>query len=153
MPVVRMIWLAAAALVASATAASAAACLAPHSIRSVSNGKRLLSEYVRFEIIGSPNRPYVVRDAHPPFVAEPGGAPVSVHGGAFKRITFRNVHWTCAIRENLSLPRLAIRDVKKLAQHEGVVDYVVGYFPRLPYRGTRAYRRGANWRVEMRFRR
>lgn len=142
-----------AAVTAFPGAAAAASCVAPHSIKRVSNSAGVLSEFVTFYIVGSPNRPFTVATAHPPFVADPSGQPVSVAGAKFKSITFRDVFWTCTIRENLSLPRRAVKDVKKLGQFEGVVEYVVGYRAASRYVATNAVKIGSNWRVVMRFRR
>jgi len=136
----------------TASRASAGDCVESHSIRQVRNGAGPWTEFVRFDIIGSPNRPFQVTQAHPPFVADPSGRPVRVSGENFRKITFKNVYWTCSIRERLSLPRLAVKDVKRLRQFEGVVEYVVGYSAASVYAGARAYPFRSNWRVVLRFR-
>lgn len=142
---------AAAIIILGVGCAHGADCVAPHSIRQVRNGRGPWTEFVRFDINGSPNRPFQVTQARPPFV-DPSGRPIRVSGDKFKKITFKNVVWTCTIRERLSLPRLAIRDVKRLRQLEGVVDYVVGYSAASNYAGVRAYPYRSNWRVVLRFR-
>lgn len=143
---------AAAVIILGLGGAQAADCVAPHSIRQVRNGRGPWTEFVRFDINGSPNRPFQVTQARPPFFADPSGRPIHVSGDKFKKITFKNVHWTCTIRERLSLPRLAIRDAKKIRQFEGVVAYVVGYSAASYYAGARAYPYRSNWRVVLRFR-
>lgn len=132
--------------------AEAAYCVAPHSIRQVRNGSGPWTEFVRFDVNGSPNRPFQVTQARPPFIADPSGRPVRVSGDKFKKVTFKNVYWTCSIREGLSLPRLAVKDVKRLRQFEGVVEYVVGYSAASVYAGAHVYPFRSNWRVVLRFR-
>lgn len=152
MRIIRTGLLAAAMIPAASSGAEAAYCAAPHSIKLVRNGSGVWTEFVRFDIVGSPNRPFTVTKAHPPFIEDPSGRPVRVSGSKFQKITFRNVYWTCTIRERLSLPRRAIKDVKRLGQHEGVVDYVVGHGAASVYAGARVSRVGSNWRVVLRFR-
>lgn len=152
MSLMRMTLLCALGLFIAVPAANAKPCSEPFSIRRVTNASGPRVETVVFDINGSPNRPYMVKTAHPPFIADPSGLPVPVAGSRFKEITFRNVAWTCTIREQLSLPRRAVKDVKKLGQFEGVVDYVVGYRASSAFLGTHAHRVGSNWRVVMRFR-
>ena len=132
--------------------ADAADCIAPHSIRQVRNGSGPWMEFVRFDINGSPNRPFQVTQTRPPFVADPSGRPVRVSGDKFKKITFKTVYWTCTIGERFSLPRRAVKDVKRLRQFEGVVEYVVGYNAASVYAGARVYPFRSNWRVVLRFR-
>lgn len=143
---------AAAIIILGVGGAHGADCVAPHTIRQVRNGRGPWTEFVRFDLNGSPKRPFQVTQARPPFVADPSGRPIRVSGDKFKKITFKNVNWTCTIRERFSLPRLAIRDVKKLRQFEGVVAYVVGYSAASNYVGARAYPYRSNWRVVLRFR-
>ena len=130
----------------------ASPCTAPHSIKRVQNyspGGRF--EYVIFEIVSSPMIPYAVGAATPPFIADPSGLEIAVKGGKFEKIRFTNVFWTCDIKERLSLPETAIKDVKKLGQFEGVVEYVIGYRTASHYSSTHAYRLGSNWKVVMKF--
>lgn len=143
---------AAAIIILGVGGAQATDCIAPHSIRQVRNGRGPWTEFVRFDINGSPNRPFQVTPTRPPFVADPSGRPIRVSGDKFRRISFKNVDWTCTIRERLSLPRLAIKDVKRPRQFEGVVDYIVGYSAASNYVGARAYPYRSNWRVVLRFR-
>ena len=131
----------------------AAPCTAPHSIKNVRNSSPAgRYEHVIFQIVGSPNLPFVVSAASPPFIADPSGLPVAVKGKKFEKIRFSKVFWTCEIKESFSLPKTAIKDIKKLGQFEGVVEYVVGYGAYSRYLSTRALRSRANWKVVMKFR-
>jgi hypothetical protein len=137
---------------AASAAAQAAYCTAPHSIKRVKNTYPVGHyEYVVFDIVASPNRPYSVSTGKRPFIADPSGLPVSVKGAKFKKIRFADVFWTCSIRHALALPKTAIKDVKRLGQFEGVVEYVVGYRKASRYISTYAYPAGSNWKVVMKF--
>lgn len=150
---VRIFALTCAAFFALTSAAQAGFCTAPHSIRRVRALAAPGADLVVFDVNGSPNRPFTVKTAHPPFLQDPSGLPVHVAGARFKEITFSNVAWMCTIRRHLPLPLRAVRDVEKLGQFEGIVAYVVGYRAGSAYLGTHSHRVGANWRVVMRFRR
>jgi len=136
---------------AASTAAQAAHCTAPHSIKRVKNTSYGHYEKVIFDIVASPNRPYSVSTGKRPFIADPSGLPVSVKGARFKKIRFTDVFWMCSIRQTLSLPKTAVKDVKRLGQFEGVVEYVVGYRKASRYLTTYAYPVGSNWKVVMKF--
>ena len=135
------------------TAALAVPCTAPQAIRAVRNtSPRGPFEYVIFETVGSAKLPLTVTAAAPPFIADPSGKPVVVHGRKFEKIAFRDVAWTCEIKQRFALPKTAIKDIKQLSQFEGVVAYVVGYGNRSRYLSTRASPSGSNRKVVMTFR-
>lgn len=144
------ILLAAAALFANA-GAFAAPCHSAHSIASVHNHSGRFIDTVRFDLNGPSLRPYSVKVAHPPFIADPSGETIHVDGSKFRTITFTNVVWTCTIHEHLILPGRAVRDIKKLGQFEGVVEYAIGYGRHARYLGAYAYKPGSHWRVVLRF--
>lgn len=69
---------------------------------------------------------YEVQAANPPFTEDPSDEPITVGGGKFTEVTFRNVSWMCEINEQFGLPRQVLVDVKRTSQFEGMVTYVIG---------------------------
>lgn len=134
--------------------ASAQDCTDPGSILSVRNSSQGRFEYVTFRLKRPLQSGYArsVATVHPPFTEDPSGNPVTVAGSKFKEITFRGIFWTCSIREFLSLPKPAIKGIKKTAQFEGVVTYVIGYRSYSRYVSTYNVNSGSIRKVIMKFR-
>lgn len=108
--------------------ALAALCTGTGSITKVSNTSPAgLYEYVIFDVKKNPVLPYTVSSVTPPFTADPSGNPVTVNGNKFKQIQFNNVAWMCTIPHLLTLPKIQVKDVKRLGQFESIVTYIVGY--------------------------
>ena len=135
------------------TAAYSQACTDPGSIISVTNSSSGIYEYVTFKIQKPLNSGYgySVATAHPVFKEEPSDNTVSITGPKYKRIRFKGITWMCTIAENLSLPKTAIKDIKGLEQHEGIVMYVVGYRNASTYISTSSTNAGSIRRIMMRF--
>lgn len=112
-----------------ATVAAAQPCTDPGAILSVKNSSAGNYEYVTFSLKRPLNSGYgySVSTVTGPFTEEPSGNPATIAGPKYKRIRFRGITWMCEITESLALPKTAIKGVKRLEQHEGIVVYVVGY--------------------------
>jgi hypothetical protein len=136
-----------------AQSAFASPCGSPGSIKRVTTTQLGNYEEVVFEVRRPPNPRYSVTTVTPPFTFDGSGEPVTVAGDKFKRIGFTGVVWTCSIKETFSLPKKAIKDVKRTGQSEGVVLYVVGYRAASTYVGTSYVDVGPIRRVVMRFKR
>ena len=143
----------AAALTLLSASAFAAPCTDPHSIKSVRNSSPPGHfEYVVFKVNGSPFLPFVASPGTPPFLADGSGLPIAVAGSKFENIRFTGVVWTCEIAEHFALPKTAIKDVKKLGQFEGVVEFVVGIRSRSRFISAIATPSGTGSVVTMKFR-
>jgi hypothetical protein len=140
-------------LILATDTAFSAPCTAARSIKSVRNTHIGNYEYVVFDVRRPPNPHYSVTTETGPFTEDASGNPVPVAGNKFKQIRFTGVFWTCTIAEVFSLPKTAIKDIKKTGQFEGVVTYVVGYRTASVYLGTYYYDVGNIRKVVMQFRR
>jgi hypothetical protein len=105
-------------------------CNAAGSILSVKNTTSGKYEYVTFRVKKPLQANYgysITTVSGSTFVEDPSGDTITVTGSRFKKIRFRGVYWTCQINEILSLPKFIIKDIKRIKQYEGIVEYVVGY--------------------------
>jgi len=137
-----------------ASLAAAQPCADPGSILSVKNSSAGSYEYVTFKLKRPLNSGYgySVLTVTGPFTEEPSGNPATITGPKYKRIRFKGITWMCEIAENFSLPKTAIKAIKKLEQHEGIVVYVVGYRNASTYISTSSTNSGSIRRVIMKFR-
>ena len=137
--------------------ALSAPCTSPGSIVSVILSSSGQFEYVTFKMKKPLNSNYgsSVTTAFPVFKEEPSDNPVTVVGPKYKKITFTGISWTCSIAENLSVPKMTVKDIKRLEQDEGIVVYVVGYKQTATkyYVSTTVSNTGSNRFVKMKFRR
>ena len=110
-------------------AALSSPCTAPGSIVSVTLTSSGAYEYVTFKVKKPLNAGYSssVATVLGPFKEEPSDNPVTVTGPKYKQITFNAIEWMCSIAENFTVPKITVRDIKRLEQHEGVVVYVIGH--------------------------
>jgi len=133
--------------------AAAQPCTDPGSILSVKNSVVGNYEYVTFRLKRPLNSGYghSVSTVTGPFTEEPSGNPVTITGPRYKRIRFKGISWMCEIGESLALPKTAIKGVKRLEQHEGIVVYVVGYRLASTYISTKTVNVGSIRKVIMKF--
>ncbi|HYO90771.1 MAG TPA: hypothetical protein VEQ40_04015 [Pyrinomonadaceae bacterium] len=131
-------------------------CTAPGSIMSVTNTSTGNFELVTFRIRRPPQSNYsytVASVIGPTFVEDPSGNTITVNGNRFKRIRLKGIYWKCAITENITVPKIAVRDVKRIKQYEGIVEYVVGYKYNWQYLTTYTFNSSSTVRqVVMKFR-
>jgi hypothetical protein len=136
-----------------AGSAYSAPCTDPGSIRRVVKTRNGAYEYVVFDVFLPPNPTYTVTTAHPPFVQDGSGEPVTVTGPNYKSVRFTGVNWMCTIGENFSVPTTTIKQIKSLGQFEGIVEYVIGYKKASKYAGNYFYDVGSIRKVVVRFKR
>ena len=105
----------------------AANCTTANSIISVANSKIGRFEYVTFKFKKPPALPqFVVTNVVPPFIQDGSGDTIVVPGVHWTQVKFQQVEWTCSTRQNLSLPKPAVKAVKNIGQFEGQIVYVIG---------------------------
>ena len=128
-------------------------CTDPGSILSVTNSSAGRYEYVTFRLKRPLNSGYgySVSTVTGPFTEQPSGNPATITGPKYKRIRFKGITWMCEIAENFSLPKTALKAIKKLEQHEGIVVYVVGYRSASTYISTSSTNAGSIRKVTMKF--
>jgi hypothetical protein len=143
----------AAVLTCSASASLAAPCTEANSIAKIRNTAHGGYEYVVFNFVKPASPHYTVTRENPPFTIDPSGEPVTVKGAKFRVIKFRQVVWTCEIKQAFTLPRRAVKDIKSLEQFEGYITFVVGYGVAARYRGAYSYDAGPYTKIVLRFRR
>lgn len=102
-------------------------CSEANSLVSVRKRKAGSTEYVIFNLKNPATTTSEVTDATPPFTADGSGNTVNVTGCKFKRVKFSSITWTCQTRLNLSSSTSLIRQVKRLGQFEGQIEYIIGY--------------------------
>ena len=142
-----LLLLTAAALTVLPAAANAAACGPSNSIVRVKNTAIGAFEYVVFKFHKPPTVPsYSVTAVTPPFTEDPSGNPVTVAGSKFTEVRFDGVFWTCTIAENFSLPKTALKGIKRTGQFEGVVTYVIGRRASSHYISNYSYNSGPGYR-------
>ena len=141
------------ALLALASAASAEPCTEKGSIKRVTNTRVGKFDYVTFEIQRPADPRYEVTDETGPFTFGDTEEPVAGAGDRFKPITFRSMPWGCKIAEKFALPGGAIIDIKQTDQFEAIVSYVIGYKAGATYVDTRHSDVGSIRKVVMRFKR
>ena len=134
---------------------SSGTCNTAGAIKRVKNTRIGNYEYVVFDIKKPLNTgySYSVSSILPPFIENPSGNSISINGNQFKKITFENISWMCPIKEIFSLPNAAIKDIKKVTQFEGKVEYVVGHSASSTYVGTYSYSLFWTRKVVMKFKR
>lgn len=126
-------------------------CSEPGSIMRVTKSRSGKFELVTFEIkANDPN--YSVTNAKPPFQQYGSEKILRIKGKVFKSIVFREVNWTCKIRENFSAATTTVMAVKSIEQFEGQVEYIIGYSNRSKYVGVSASGVGST-KVVLKFRR
>ncbi len=133
--------------------ADAQACSAAGSIISVKNTTMGIYEYVTFRIKKPLNSGsgHSVSTVTGPFTEDPSGNPVTITGPKYKRIRFNGVFWWCTTAEIFSLPKIAIKDIKRIEKFEGYVAYVVGYRNASIYLSTTTSNVGSIKQVVMKF--
>ena len=131
------------------------ACTAAGSILNAKNTTMGNFDYAVFTLKNPLNSgySYTVTTETGPFTQDPSGNPVTITGPKYKKIVFQAVTWTCQIAENFSVPKTAIKDIKKIEQFEGVVAYVVGHRTASPFIAAYTYTAGSTQKVVMAFRR
>jgi hypothetical protein len=128
-------------------------CTGAGSIRRVRNTAIGNYEYVIFDYVPPPAASYSVTAVPPSFTEDEGADPGTVSGNKFKQIRFKALTWTCTINQSFSLPKTAIKGIKKTGQFEAVITYVVGYRTASTYLNTYSYNVGPIKKVVMQFRR
>jgi hypothetical protein len=114
----------AAALPASAIAAP---CNVANSIVQVKNFRSGGFEYVDFWVkkpVTSTVQTWSSNTGN--FEHDASGDIISVTGNRWRVVRFSIASWTCTIWNNLTLPKIRIKDVKNVGQFEGVITYVIG---------------------------
>jgi hypothetical protein len=134
--------------------AAAATCSEANSIARIHNRAPAGPyEYVIFDFVKPPKLPkFTVKTAHPPFIQDPSGNPVTVAGKKFKEVQFREVAWMCTINETLNLPKPAIKGIKSTGQFEGVITYVIGIRSASRFDGSYSYDAGPVTKIVVRVR-
>jgi hypothetical protein len=131
--------------------AQLANCSEPGSILRVTKSRAGNFEYVTFEVkANDPN--YSVKNARPPFQNYGDDHVIHIKGKAYKSVVFREVNWTCKIRENFRAATTAIQGVKLIEQFEGQVEYIIGYSNKSKYVGVTASGVGST-KVTLKFKR
>ena len=105
---------------------SAQNCNEANSLLSVRKRKVGSTEYIIFTLMKPSITSVEVIDAQPPFIQDGSGQTVHVSGCKFKKITFKNIVWTCkttVISGSTSL----VKQVKNIGQLEGIISYIIGY--------------------------
>jgi hypothetical protein len=140
-------------ILASAAVAAPGPCVGAGSIRRVRNTAIGNYEYVVFDYVPPPAAQYTVTTVTPPFIEDEGGDTGPVNGNKFKQIRFHALNWTCTINQSFSLPKTAIKGIRKTGQFEAVITYVIGYRTASTYLNTYSYNVGSIKKVVMQFRR
>ena len=131
--------------------AQLANCSEPGSILRVTKSRAGNFEYVTFEVkANDPN--YSVKNAKPPFQNYGDDHVIHINGKTYKSVVFRDVNWTCKIRENFRAATTAIQGVKLIEQFEGQVEYIIGYSNKSKYVGVTASGVGST-KVTLKFKR
>ncbi len=120
-----------AALMAMTSSSFAASCTDPGSIRVVRNTRIGSYEYVIFKYISPTRLPatvpvYTVTTHTGPFIHDASGQAITVAGWHLMQVQFQGIVWTCTIKHQFTLPRIAVKDIKNVGQFEGVVTYGIG---------------------------
>ena len=132
--------------------AQAANCNGPNSLVRVSNSSIGGFEYVTFKF-KTPNPPqFFTTNVMPPFVEDPSDLPIHVNGGHWTEIQFRGVDVYCSIPQYFSLPRPAIKDIKKTEQFEGQISFVIGRSMASHYISTKAKAKSGYTLIRVKFR-
>ena len=105
---------------------SAQNCNEANSLLSVRKRKVGLTEYVIFTLMKPATSLVEVTDAQPPFIQDGSGQTVHVSGCKFKKITFKNIVWTCKTKI-ISGSTSLVKQLKNIGQLEGIISYIIGY--------------------------
>ena len=105
---------------------SAQNCNEANSLLSVRKRKVGSTEYVIFTLMKPATSLVEVTDAQPPFIQDGSGQTVHVSGCKFKKITFKNIVWTCKTKI-ISGSTSLVKQVKNIGQLEGIISYIIGY--------------------------
>ena len=127
-------------------------CSEPGVIKSVTKARSAGFETITFEVL-SKDPKFEVKNAKPPFSMYASEKPLRIKGSAFKSIVFREVNWTCKIRENLSAATATITAVKNIEQFEGQVEYIIGYSARSKYVGQSSAATKTGRKITLKFKR
>jgi hypothetical protein len=101
-------------------------CNEPNALVSVRKRKTGHTEYVIFTLQNPVTATNTITGATPPFTQDPSGQTVHVSGCRYKKVSFRDIVWTCKVKEIMSNTYL-VKQVKNIGQFEGHIDYVIGY--------------------------
>jgi hypothetical protein len=135
----------------NAATAQLANCSEPGSILRVTKSRAGNFEYVTFEVkANDPN--YAVKNTKPPFQDYGDDHVIHIKGKAYKSVVFREVNWTCKIRENFRAATSTVQAVRLIEQFEGQVEYVIGYSAKSKYVGVTASGVGST-KVTLKFKR
>ena len=105
---------------------SAQNCNEANSLLSVRKRKVGSTEYVIFTLMKPATSSVEVTDTQPPFIQDGSGQTVHVSGCKFKKITFKNIVWTCKTKI-ISGSTSLVKQVKNIGQLEGIISYIIGY--------------------------
>lgn len=101
-------------------------CNESNALLSVRKRKTEDTEYVIFTLQNPVTATHTISAATPPFTQDPSGQTIHVSGCRYKKVSFRDIVWTCKVNEIIGNTYL-VRQVKNIAQFEGHIDYVIGY--------------------------
>jgi hypothetical protein len=132
--------------------AQAASCNGPNSLVRVSNSSIGGFEYVNFKFKTPDALQFFTTNVMPPFVEDPSDLPIHVNGGHWTKIQFRGVDVFCSIPQYFSLPRPAIKDIKKTEQFEGQISFVIGRSATSHYIFTKAKAKSGFTLIRVKFR-
>lgn len=105
---------------------SAQSCNEANSLLSVRKRKVGSTEYIIFTLMKPSATSVQETDAQPPFIQDGSGQTVHVNGCKFKKVTFKNVMWTCKTKIISGSTHL-VKQVKNIGQFEGIISYIIGY--------------------------
>ncbi len=101
-------------------------CNESNALLSVRKRKTEHTEYVIFTLQNPVTATHTISAATPPFTQDPSGQTIHVSGCRYKKVSFRDIVWTCKVNEIIGNTYL-VRQVKNIGQFEGHIDYVIGY--------------------------
>ena len=101
-------------------------CNESNALLSVRKRKTEHTEYVIFTLQNPVTATHTISAATPPFTQDPSGQTIHVSGCRYKKVSFRDIVWTCKVNEIMGNTYL-VRQVKNIGQFEGHIDYVIGY--------------------------
>ena len=101
-------------------------CNEPNALLSVKKKKSGHTEYVIFTLENPVTATNSVTVVTPPFIGDPSGQTIHISGCKFKKVSFKNIVWTCKVKEIMGYTFL-VKQVKSIGQFEGHIDYIIGY--------------------------
>ena len=102
-------------------------CNQPNSLVSVSKRKSGRTEYVIFSLKKPATTSPAVSTVSPPFAEDGSGNTITIAGCKYKKVRFENIVWTCTISNQFAASTYLVRQVRKIGQFEGLIEYVIGY--------------------------